>query len=146
MYVPDHFRPSGTDVQALLRQPGAVDLVTATARGLMATRLPMAWDEPRSRPGLGEFGALVGHVAIKNDQWREPAIGDAMAIVSGPDAYVTPSWYETKREHGRVVRLHQDTGLAVADQLGQAADTGGHDRPAHLAGLKGGQAERLPGA
>jgi transcriptional regulator len=69
----------------------------------MATRLPMAWDEPRSRPGLGEFGALVGHVAIKNDQWREPAIGDAMAIVSGPDAYVTPSWYETKREHGRVV-------------------------------------------
>lgn len=103
MYVPDHFRPADDDVEALLRQPGAVDLVTSTARGLMATRLPMAWDEPGSRDGLGAFGALVGHVAIKNDQWREPPIGEAMAIVSGPDAYVTPTWYETKREHGRVV-------------------------------------------
>ena len=103
MYVPDHFRPSDDDVRELLRRPGAVDLVTSTARGLMATRLPMAWDEPGSRPGLGAHGALVGHVAIKNDQWREPSIGEAMAIVSGPDAYVTPSWYEAKREHGRVV-------------------------------------------
>ena len=103
MYVPDHFRPTDDDVRALLRQPGAVDLVTSTERGLMATRLPMAWDEPGSRDGLGTFGALVGHVAIKNDQWREPTIGEAMAIVSGPDAYVTPTWYETKREHGRVV-------------------------------------------
>ena len=69
----------------------------------MATLLPMVWDEPGSRDGLGEFGALLGHVAIKNDQWREAPIGEAMAIVRGPDAYVTPSWYATKREHGRVV-------------------------------------------
>jgi transcriptional regulator len=103
MYIPDHFRPADDEVRALLRRPGAVDLVTSTERGLMATRLPMAWDEPGSRDGLGAYGALVGHVAIKNDQWREPAIGDAMAIISGPDAYITPSWYEAKREHGRVV-------------------------------------------
>ena len=129
MYVPDHFRPADDDVKALLRQPGAVDLVTSTERGLMATRLPMAWDEPGSRDGLGAFGALVGHVAIKNDQWREPAIGEAMAIVSGPDAYITPSWYETKREHGRVVPtwnyilahahgrfvVHQDAGWLEAN-------------------------------
>jgi transcriptional regulator len=103
MYIPDHFRPSEDEVVALLRDHGAVDLITVTARGLLATLLPMVWDEPGSRPGLGAHGALLGHVAIKNDQWREPAIGDAMAIVRGPDAYITPSWYAAKREHGRVV-------------------------------------------
>ena len=75
MYIPDHFRPSDDDVLALLREHGAVDLITSTAQGLLATMLPMAWDEPGSRPGLGECGALLGHVAIKNDQWREPALG-----------------------------------------------------------------------
>ena len=103
MYVPEYFRPPDEDVVALLRSPGAVDLITVTARGLLATMLPMAWDEPGSRSGIGDHGALLGHVAIKNDQWREPAIGEALAIVRGPDAYITPSWYAAKREHGRVV-------------------------------------------
>jgi transcriptional regulator len=103
MYIPDYFRPSDEDVRAALRAPGAVHLITSTARGLLATLLPMVHDEPGSRDGLGEHGALLGHVAIKNDQWREPAIGEALAIVRGPDAYITPSWYAAKREHGRVV-------------------------------------------
>ncbi len=103
MYVPAHFRPTEDQVRALLERPGAVDLITVTERGLLATMLPMAWDAPGSRPGLGEHGALVGHVAIKNDQWRKPPIGEAMAIVRGPDAYISPSWYEAKRKHGRVV-------------------------------------------
>jgi transcriptional regulator len=103
MYIPDYFRPSDTEVQAVLRAPGAVHLVTSTSRGLLATLLPMVYDEPGSRTGLGEFGALLGHIAIKNTQWREPAIGQSLAIVRGPDAYITPSWYVAKREHGRVV-------------------------------------------
>ncbi len=103
MYIPDYFRPSDEDVQAVLRTPGAVHLITSTARGLLATLLPMVYDEPGTRAGLGEFGALLGHVAIKNDQWRERAIGEALAIVRGPDAYITPSWYAAKLEHGRVV-------------------------------------------
>ncbi len=103
MYVPAHFLPTEDQVRALLERPGAVDLITVTERGLLATMLPMAWDAPGSRPGLGEHGALVGHVAIKNDQWRKPPIGEAMAIVRGPDAYISPTWYQAKREHGRVV-------------------------------------------
>jgi transcriptional regulator len=103
MYIPDAFRPSDADVQAFLAEPGAVHLVTSTASGLRATLLPMVYDPPGSRPGVGEHGALLGHVAIKNDQWREPAIGESLAIVRGPDAYITPSWYVAKREHGRVV-------------------------------------------
>lgn len=103
MYVPPHFAPPAEDVAALLRHPGAVDLVTVTADGPLATMLPMAWDEPGSRPGLGDHGALLGHVARNNPQWRTAIIGVSMAIIRGPDAYITPGWYSTKREHGRVV-------------------------------------------
>jgi len=103
MYVPEHFRPTDTDVRDLLAHIGAADLVTVTAGGLLATMLPLAYDGPGSRPGVGQAGALQGHVARNNRQWREPAIGEVLVIVRGPDAYVTPSWYETKREHGRVV-------------------------------------------
>ena len=42
-------------------------------------------------------------MARNNGQWRAPAIGEAMVIVRGPDAYISPGWYATKREHGRVV-------------------------------------------
>ena len=103
MYVPAHFQPSDDEVREALRHLGAVDLVTATDDGLLATLMPMLWDEPGSRPGLGPWGALVGHVARNNAQWRTPAIGDAMVIVRGPDAYISPRWYAAKREHGRVV-------------------------------------------
>jgi transcriptional regulator len=103
MYVPAHFAPSPEDVAALLRRPGAVDLITVTGDGPLATMLPMVWDEPGSRSGLGDHGALLGHVARNNPQWKAPTIGPSMAIVRGPDAYVSPGWYATKREHGRVV-------------------------------------------
>jgi len=51
----------------------------------------------------GEHGVLYGHVARANPQWKLPPIGDALAIFSGPDAYVTPSWYATKQETEKVV-------------------------------------------
>ena len=103
MYVPAHFKPDDDEVRDLLRNPGAADLITATADGLLATMLPFVYDEPRSRPELGDWGALLGHVARNNGQWRAPANGQALVIVRGPDAYVSPRWYATKREHGRVV-------------------------------------------
>ena len=103
MYVPDHFRPTDDEVADLLTHLRAADLVTVTARGLMATLLPLIYDRPGSRPGAGPLGALRGHVARNNDQWRESPLGEAMVIARGPDAYISPSWYATKREHGRVV-------------------------------------------
>jgi transcriptional regulator len=99
MYVPTHFAAADDDaVRDLLRHHGAADLVTSTARGLVATLLPFVYDDNGDGPGR-----LLGHVARNNDQWREPALGEALVIVRGPDAYVSPSWYATKREHGRVV-------------------------------------------
>jgi transcriptional regulator len=103
VYIPAHFKPDEGTVRELLDHQGAADLVTWTDDGLLATMLPFLYDPPGSRPGLGELGALVGHVARNNAQWRTPARGPALAIVRGPDAYMSPAWYATKREHGRVV-------------------------------------------
>jgi transcriptional regulator len=103
VYIPKHFEPDDASVRELLRRHGAADLVTPTANGLLATMLPFLYDEPGTRPGVGELGALVGHLARNNEQWRVPATGEALVIVRGPDAYISPAWYATKGEHGRVV-------------------------------------------
>ena len=74
-------------------------LVTASADGLFATHLPLVLDRAR-----GAHGTLEGHVARANPHHRlEPATGESMVIFTGPDAYVTPAWYASKAEHGRVV-------------------------------------------
>ena len=103
MYIPEHFRPRDDDVSALLANLDAADLISMTAAGLLATMLPLVYDAPGSRPRTGPAGSLMGHVARNNRQWREPALGDVLVIARGPDAYVSPAWYATKREHGRVV-------------------------------------------
>jgi transcriptional regulator len=98
MYVPTHFAADPQTVRDLLLNQGASDLVTATSDGLVATLLPFVYD-----PSVGAHGTLLGHLARNNDQWRLPPLGQALVIVRGPDAYVSPSWYATKAEHGRVV-------------------------------------------
>ena len=98
MYVPAHFAVADQQVHELLHHHGAADLVTATEDGLVATFLPFVFD-----PAVGDQGALLGHVARNNDQWRRPAVGKSLVIVRGPDAYISPSWYATKAQHGRVV-------------------------------------------
>jgi transcriptional regulator len=98
MYIPAHFAVDATAVDELLARHGAADLITLTEDGLLATMLPFAYE-----PAAGERGALYGHVARNNDQWRKPARGESLAIIRGPDAYVSPSWYAAKAEHGRVV-------------------------------------------
>ncbi|MGW5106718.1 FMN-binding negative transcriptional regulator [Nocardia sp. NPDC004123] len=95
MYVPTHFSADAQAVDDLLTNHGAADLITATPNGLVATMLPFVYD-PESR-------ALRGHLARNNDQWRRTVTGEALVIVRGPDAYVSPSWYPSKAEHGRAV-------------------------------------------
>ena len=98
MYIPAHFAVDPAAVDELLAKHGAADLITLTDDGLLATMLPFAYE-----PLVGEHGALYGHVARNNDQWRKPARGESLAIVRGPDSYVSPSYYAAKAEHGRVV-------------------------------------------
>jgi transcriptional regulator len=98
MYVPAHFAMDDAAVRELLDHHGAGDLVTATADGLRCTMLPFVHD-----PSVGEHGALLGHFARNNDHWRQAPVGEAMVVLRGPDAYISPNWYASKVEHGRVV-------------------------------------------
>ena len=58
---------------------------------------------PSTRAHSIEHDALLGHLARNNPQWSQPVIGEAVVIVRGTDAYITPSWCAAKAEHGRVV-------------------------------------------
>jgi transcriptional regulator len=108
MYIPAHFAPDVALVDELLRNHGAADLVTVTEQGLVATMLPFIYVPPGEANTVGprsagQHGALHGHLARNNDQWKLSAAGESLAIVRGPDAYISPGWYASKVEHGRVV-------------------------------------------
>ena len=103
MYIPAHFAPDAALVDELLRNHGAADLVTVTDQGLVATMLPFIYVPSAGPRSAGQHGALHGHLARNNDQWKLSAAGESLAIVRGPDAYITPGWYASKAEHGRVV-------------------------------------------
>jgi len=99
MYTPPAFKiDDPAELRRIMRAVRLPTLVTTTAEGLAATPLPLFLDEAE-----GEFGVLHGHMAKANAQWRLAPLGEALVIYSGPDAYVTPSWYASKREHGKVV-------------------------------------------
>ena len=95
MYVPSAFAPTDDAVHELLLRHRAADLVTVGPDGLTATMLPFLYDARRR--------TLRGHLARNNDHWRTADGAVALVIVRGPDAYISPSWYATKAEHGRVV-------------------------------------------
>ncbi|MEV0246146.1 FMN-binding negative transcriptional regulator [Nocardia sp. NPDC050712] len=121
MYVPKAFTVADDEVRELLIQHGAANLITQTADGLLATLLPFVYDP--------ETNVLRGHLARNNPQWRAPALGESLAIISGPDAYISPSAYASKREHGRVVPTWNYVTAHVYGHLRI------HDDPAWLAAL-----------
>ncbi|MGE6783542.1 FMN-binding negative transcriptional regulator [Ensifer adhaerens] len=99
MYTPPAFKEETLSVlHDIIDAASLSTFVTATADGLLATPLPLLLDRDE-----GTHGTLYGHVARANPQGTTPAIGAAMATFMGPDAYVSPSWYASKREHGKVV-------------------------------------------
>lgn len=100
MYQVAAFREDRIGVmQQLMREHPLATLVTAIDGRPDANHLPLLLD---SEPA--PHGRLLGHVARANPLWREAAGGlDVLAVFQGPQAYVTPSWYETKRETGAVV-------------------------------------------
>ncbi|MFI6041299.1 FMN-binding negative transcriptional regulator [Nocardia sp. NPDC051321] len=109
MYVPAHFAADEQAVDDLLAQHGAADLIIATPDGMVATMLPFVYDSGAR--------TLRGHLARNNDQWRRTVLGEALVIVRGPDAYVSPAWYASKAEHGRVVPTWNYISAHVYGQL-----------------------------
>lgn len=99
MYVPPAFAMDDLpSLHLAIRQSRLANLVTTTEKGLLASPLPLLLD-----PAEGEYGTLYGHLARANPQWSANPQSQALAIFMGPDAYVTPAWYEAKRETGKVV-------------------------------------------
>lgn len=113
MYVPRHFAVHDLPwIGSFVDAAATATLVTFDGTRPVATLLPVIWDRPAELPAElpedgqvpGGYGRLLGHIALANDQWQTAAPGaGALAIISGPQAYVSPSWYESKARHGRVV-------------------------------------------
>jgi predicted FMN-binding regulatory protein PaiB len=99
MYQPPHFREDDRATQiALIRAHPLGLLVTAEASGPVANLVPFL---PVEEDGSTR---LLGHVARANPQWKAIRDGAPVLVVfQGVDTYITPSWYETKRETGKVV-------------------------------------------
>ena len=100
MYVPQHFEETRPEVlHRLIREHGLAALVTLGSDGLNANHIPLELD-----PAPPPFGILRGHVARGNPVWRDYSRDvEALAVFQGPQAYISPSWYQTKRETGKVV-------------------------------------------
>ncbi len=100
MYQPPHFRED--DIEAhhgLIRAYPLGLLVSAGNGGLVANPIPFVIDSEAS-----EKGTLRCHLARANSQWRDlQFVEECLVVFQGPDDYVTPSWYATKRETGKVV-------------------------------------------
>jgi transcriptional regulator len=100
MYQPAYHREDRLTVQhELIRTHPFGLLITAGRGGLMANPVPFLVDSER-----GASGTLRAHVARANPQWRElDAVGECLVVFQGPQQYITPSWYATKRDTGKVV-------------------------------------------
>ncbi len=124
MYIPGSF--AETDVPTLFDYVDAHPLgilVSASPDRLAATHLPLILDR-----SAGPSGTLLGHLARANPQAsRDPSsTADALVIFTGPDAYITPQWYATKQETGRVVPTWNYIAVHVYGTLRF------HDDPAFL--------------
>lgn len=116
MYQPAHNRFAAADPAALLAELCAhvpATLVTLGAEGLRASILPMLFD-----PEEGDLGTLHGHLARPNPQLHDlTADVEALAIFDGPDAYISPAWYEEKRLTGKVVPTWNYTTIQAHGSL-----------------------------
>ena len=114
MYLPRHFKEDRIDVMtSFIRDHPLATLVSLGDDGLIATHLPMLWD-PEPIP----LGTLTGHFARPNPHGRtaRPDV-DCLVVFSGPQAYVSPSWYPSKREHGKVVPTWNYVAVHAAGPL-----------------------------
>lgn len=100
MYVPALFKEDRVAVlHEAIRKYGFGTLVTSSETELEASHIPMLLD-----PEPAPLGTIIGHLAKANPQWqRVKPDAQALAIFLGPNTYITPSWYPTKQQTGKVV-------------------------------------------
>jgi len=136
MYVPSHFATDEADALiARLARRWAGVLITVDADGTpIGTHMPILWDV--------EHKIATGHIARANPQWKQ-GDGRGLIVLSGAEAYVTPSWYPSKAEHGKTVptwnyeAVHLsgrvewfDDGPSLEAVVADISRAHEHDRPA----------------
>jgi transcriptional regulator len=112
MYIPAPFRESDRDTlyDFIEAHPLGVVLSTTHEAGLYATHLPLAVDRAS--------GVLEGHVARANPHVQRTASGtNALVVFSGPEAYISPTWYPSKQQHGKAVPTWNYIAVHVAGAL-----------------------------
>jgi transcriptional regulator len=95
MYIPRHFSVEDEVAQNFLINLKSGHLVTNTGQGILSTLIPVTYDSKEK--------SVIGHLARGNAQWSEKTNQEALFISSPVDAYISPSWYASKKEHGKVV-------------------------------------------
>lgn len=95
MYIPRHFSIEDPAAQQFLENLKSGHLVTNTAQGMLSTMIPVTFDKADR--------SIIGHVARGNSQWSEKTNQEALFISAPVDSYISPSWYASKQEHGKVV-------------------------------------------
>ena len=100
MYIPAQFDEENIEVMhELIREKPLATLVTLNSGGIEANHIPMVLFTKS-----GAYGTLRGHVARSNPLWHEhPENTDVLLVFHGADSYITPSWYASKQESGKVV-------------------------------------------
>ncbi len=100
MYCPEAFAENRPEIlRTLIQRYPLATLITMGSNGLEANHIPLYL-----LPGEGPHQVLHGHVARANPLWREaPPDGEVLVIFQGPQHYISPSWYATKAETGKVV-------------------------------------------
>ncbi len=138
MYQPPHHREDRLDVQHALIERHPFGLLISTGpEGLLANGLPFLL-----RREAGALGTLAAHMARANEQWRTLDGQSVLVVFQGPQTYITPAFYETKRETGKVVptwnyamvqarglaRVHADPAW-LDGQIGALTDRHEEKRP-----------------
>lgn len=121
MYVPKHFEEQRPEVlHALITAHPLASLVSFDGSQLQSSQIPLLLD-----PSAGPLGTLKGHVARANSLWQQlNAEVDALAIFQGPQAYVSPSWYPSKHEHGKAVPTWDYTVVHARGRARAVEDAG----------------------
>jgi transcriptional regulator len=99
MHCAEHFRQSDKEPLLRLMHENPLATVTTVIEGhLEANHLPLLWRDDGS-----EWGCLVGHIARKDPLAKATAGAETLVMFQGPQRYISPNWYATKAEHGKVV-------------------------------------------
>lgn len=100
MYIPKHFdEPKIEVMRALIRDYPLATLITLSSDGLNANHIPLHW----VAAGDTSYGSLRGHIARSNPLWMDydPQV-EVLAVFQSENAYISPSWYATKPQTGKV--------------------------------------------